>query len=183
MIFLKLFMKLFPFLVFPFFQTEITIIDFKEKLETKNWLIVNDSVMGGISSSQLIIDAQQNGVFKGEVSLENNGGFTLAKRNVEVNFSRKYTKIQLRVKGDGKRYQFRIKSNVDENHWYIQKFETNTNWQLITLNLNEFYPSLRGKRLKMVNFNKNKIESLAFLIGNKKQENFKLTIDYIKLIK
>lgn len=176
---LVLIMGIFSFL--GFFQKEIVVEDFSLS-NSNTWFVVNDGVMGGISSSLMELDIERNGVFSGEVSLENNGGFTLVKRKVVIDFSNKYSKIQLRVKGDGKQYQFRIKPSWNTKHWYIQKFETKKDWEIITLELKDFYPSLRGNRLSISNFADNRIEGIAFLIGNKKQEAFKLTIDYIKLI-
>ena len=172
-------MGIFSFL--GFLQKDIIIEDFGLS-NSNNWVVVNDGVMGGISSSSMKFDIEGNGVFSGKVSLENNGGFTLVKRRVAFDFSSKYSKIQLRVKGDGKQYQFRIKPNWNAKHWYIQKFETQNDWEIITLELKDFYPLLRGNRLSLSNFTDNRIEAIAFLIGNKKQEIFKLTIDYIKLI-
>ena len=172
-------MGIFSFL--GFLQKEIVIEDFSLS-NSNTWVVVNDGIMGGISSSSMELDVLGNGVFSGKVSLENNGGFTLVKRRVAIDFSNKYSKIQLRVKGDGKQYQFRIKPSWNTKHWYIQKFQTKNDWEIITLELKDFYPSLRGNRLSLSNFVDNRVESIAFLIGNKKQETFKLTIDYIKLI-
>ena len=43
------------------------------------------------------------------------------------------------------------------------------------------YPAFRGRNLNMDNFSSETIEELAFLIGNKKKEHFKLEIDTIYL--
>jgi NADH dehydrogenase [ubiquinone] 1 alpha subcomplex assembly factor 1 len=43
------------------------------------------------------------------------------------------------------------------------------------------YPSFRGTRLNMENFSQKAIEQISILIGNKKNENFKLIIDSILL--
>ena len=42
-------------------------------------------------------------------------------------------------------------------------------------------PSFRGRKLNMQNFNNNYFEHIAFLVGNKKNEKFKLIIDRITL--
>ncbi len=41
------------------------------------------------------------------------------------------------------------------------------------------YPTFRGKKLEKSNFSNEYIEEIAFLIGNKNEENFKLIIDNI----
>jgi hypothetical protein len=43
------------------------------------------------------------------------------------------------------------------------------------------YPSWRGRRLNQPNFSEDFINEITFLIGNKKNENFKLLIDKIEL--
>ena len=49
-------------------------IDFGQNTGGQDWIIVNDSVMGGLSKSKVTFT--ENGlVFKGTLSLQNNGGF------------------------------------------------------------------------------------------------------------
>ena len=58
---------------------EATVFNFTKTSETSNWNIVNDAVMGGKSVGIFHVNEKGNGVFKGEVSLENNGGFSSLK--------------------------------------------------------------------------------------------------------
>jgi len=53
----------------------MTIFDFTEKSDLTNWYVVVDGVMGGLSQGSFGVNDEGNGVFKGTVSLENNGGF------------------------------------------------------------------------------------------------------------
>jgi hypothetical protein len=43
------------------------------------------------------------------------------------------------------------------------------------------YPTFRGMKLRMPNFPGEEVSEIAFLIGNKKEQEFQLTIDYIQL--
>jgi NADH dehydrogenase [ubiquinone] 1 alpha subcomplex assembly factor 1 len=43
------------------------------------------------------------------------------------------------------------------------------------------YPAFRGRALSIGNFGSESIEEIAFLIGNKTAENFKLEIDTMYL--
>ena len=82
----------------------MTIFDFTEHKNTGGWRIINDGVMGGLSKGQILY--QDNaGVFKGKVSTENNGGFTMAMLQVDQRDMRQYTQFKLRIKGDGKSYR------------------------------------------------------------------------------
>ena len=51
----------------------------------------------------------------------------------------------------------------------------------IQIPLQEMYPSFRGRKLAQPNFSSDHVEEIAFLIGNKKPESFKLMIDKIEL--
>ena len=50
--------------------------------ESGLWRSVNDGVMGGLSRGSLRIVAAGVGIFEGEVSLENNGGFASVRATI-----------------------------------------------------------------------------------------------------
>ena len=56
----------------------LDVINPKKNIGIKNWNIVNDDVMGGISTSTMSLNKEKNLLFKGNLSLENNGGFALS---------------------------------------------------------------------------------------------------------
>lgn len=155
------------------------IYDFDLKSDISQWKTTNDDVMGGISSSSITLNTYGHGVFSGTVSTKNIGGFAMIRLALSANLKSSNNTIKLRVKGDNKKYQLRLKSSNLQRYWYIQSFETTDDWQEIELSLDEFYPSFRGYRLNQPNFKSDVIKEIAFLIGNKKDETFKLEIDYI----
>ena len=157
------------------------IFDFNSKSNLKNWKIVDDVVMGGRSSGNFKLDSNHNGVFYGTVSTKNYGGFSSVRYNFNTVSFKNKTKVSIRLKGDSKKYQFRIKNNKNLRYSFIQEFKTNGKWQTITLKLSDFYPSFRGRKLDKPNFSDKQLEEIAILIGNKKNESFKLVIDSIKL--
>ena len=158
-----------------------TIFDFNKTIKTNDWNIVDDVVIGGKSSGLFYLDKKGHGVFEGRVSLENNGGFSSLRYRFNKISTKQHTKIVLRVKGDGKTYQFRIKTKSSDYYSYIAYFDTTENWETITLSLSDMYPTFRGQKLKMPNYDNESIEEIAFLIGNEKVEDFKLAIDSILL--
>lgn len=157
------------------------IFDFNKKTNIENWIIVDDVVMGGKSSGTFKLSAEGHGVFEGAISLENNGGFSSVRYRFEKILIREYTKIILKIRGDGKKYQFRIKPNSDDYYSYISPFSTTGEWQEIQILLKDMYPSFRGRKLDQPNFSNDYIEEITFLIGNNSQEEFKLLIDKIVL--
>jgi NADH dehydrogenase [ubiquinone] 1 alpha subcomplex assembly factor 1 len=162
-------------------ETEHTIVNFTENSKLHTWRVVNDVVMGGRSSSSISIDANGNAVFKGEVSLENNGGFSSLRHRFEKIDVSRFKTIKIRLKGDGKKYQFRIKPSMFNQYAYVYHFQTNGDWQIIEINLKDFRPTFRGRTLDMPNFQGKVLEEIGFLIGNKQQEKFELVLDTIIL--
>ena len=162
-------------------MSSILLFDFNPKSSLKNWTVVDDSVMGGKSEGQFYLSPEGHGVFEGEVSLKNNGGFSSVRYNFKSLAIGKATKVSLLVKGDGKEYQLRLKANANDYYSYILPFSTSGEWQTIEIQLSDLYPSFRGRKLDQANFSHDHIEELAFLIGNKTPESFKLLIDKIEL--
>lgn len=161
--------------------TSKTIYDFDKKSNLQDWRIVDDVVMGGKSSSTFTLNADGLGVFKGSISLENNGGFSSVHYKFQKIQVKEFNKVSIKLKGDGENYQFRVKASSDTYYSYIAPFSTSGEWQEIEISLADMYPSFRGKRLDQPNFSNDYIEEITFLIGNKKDEAFKLLIDYIVL--
>jgi len=159
----------------------MTLFDFSKDSNPANWSIVDDVVMGGRSDGHFEINQEGHGVFYGEVSLENNGGFSSVRYNTGHKEIAGYSKIILKLKGDGKQYQFRVKSDRNDRHSYIFYFETSGDWQHIAIPLSEMKPGFRGRKLNMPNYPAKVLEELAILISNKKEESFKLEIDKITL--
>ena len=175
-------MKLFSILIILYLlMQERVIFDFNKKSDLQDWIIVDDVVMGGRSLSTFKLNEDGIGIFEGNISLENNGGFSSLRYRFLKKTIKEYTQVKIRLRGDGKKYQFRIKSNTADYFSYIAPFQTSGKWQEIVIPLEDLYPSFRGRRLNQPNFSSDYIEELAFLIGNKKSESFKLLIDKIAL--
>ena len=156
--------------------------NFTTESNPNDWQIVNDGVMGGLSQGNFMIDEAGNGVFYGDVSTENNGGFSSVRYAFEPVKVSAEAKVLITLKGDGKDYQFRIKDKLSSPHSYITSFSTNGEWQKVEISLADLSPSFRGRKLDMLNFDQDSFEEIRFLIGNKKDESFKLLIDKIEML-
>jgi NADH dehydrogenase [ubiquinone] 1 alpha subcomplex assembly factor 1 len=157
------------------------IFNFNSKSDISNWNIVDDVVMGGRSNGAFYLSDKATGVFHGKVSLENNGGFSMVQYRFETKQTDGFTKVCIKLKGDGKAYQFRIKTNQSEYFSYVASFNTSGNWETITIPFSSMSPAFRGKKLDAENYPGKQMELIAFLIGNKKEESFKLEIESIEL--
>ena len=113
--------------------------------EMRNWQIINDTVMGGHSHSRLVVK-DNVAVFEGNLSLEDNGGFSSCRRNSSPDFIDGGT-IKLQVKGDGRRYQFRLYTPfLNWGAAYVAEFQTQKDeWSVISLDESGFYPKFRGR--------------------------------------
>lgn len=157
------------------------IYTFSKQTNIKEWRIVNDGVMGGVSKSSLMLTDAGHGQFSGHVSLANNGGFASVQLNKTIQLAEEDKFIVLRIKGDGKRYEFRLTGERLQSESYVHQFTTSGEWQNIKLAISEFYPQFRGRKLNLPNFNFKSIEQMSFLIANKQEEDFNLLIDWIGL--
>lgn len=162
-------------------MTTLLLFDFRSSSDWSGWETENDVVMGGKSSSELAQSEEGNAVFTGSVSLKNNGGFASIQYHFASKDIRGYDKACIRLKGDGKEYQFRVKASLDEKASYLYTFKTSGDWQTVEIPLNEMEPTFRGEKLSQPNFNADKIQEVRFLIGNGKAENFRLEIDKVEL--
>ena len=163
----------------------VVITDFSN-LANQKWSIVNDDIMGGLSESHFQINSDGNAVFIGHVSLQNNGGFASVRNQEQINLLG-FKAVRLFVKGDGKRYSFRLKPSQESSnpsYWYEQRFETsNEVWEQIVLPLNEFLPTYRGRQPKDApKLDLKSISQFGFLISDKQSGDFRIEIKRIEAL-
>lgn len=161
---------------------QMIIADFSQDSSLENWYVINDDVMGGRSSASLSYHEDGHVEFSGKVSLENNGGFSSIRYRFEQKEIEGKTKAIISLKGDGKKYKFRVKSDSYERFSYTYEFETTGEWQEVAIPLAEMFPSFRGRVLDIPNYPADVLAEINILIGNKKEESFKLQIAKIELI-
>lgn len=162
--------------------SEKTLFDFTESSSANQWNIVNDGVMGGLSTSSFQWQEGGKAKFSGNVALENYGGFASV-RSTPTKFQLEgYTGIQLRVKGDGKSFKFRIRTNdyFDGVAYSIDFFAPDNEWVDVRLKFEDFKPTFRGRVLPDVEpLAPEKVMQLGLLIADKQEGAFELVIDSI----
>lgn len=159
-------------------QDTMTIFDFTQQSSSKGWYVVNDGVMGGLSKGQFSI-VNDLAIFKGKVSTDNNGGFTMIQNQFKPLVTENFSGLVIKLKGDGKEYQFRVKSDRYQQYSYVYQFSTSGQWEEISIPFSSLVPRFRGRSVDLPNFDGSKIEEVAFLIGNKRDEPFELIISKI----
>lgn len=148
----------------------------KLELEATRWQVVNDGVMGGVSRSE-VLPAAQGLLFSGELSLENNGGFASIRRCFAEDFAGAAL-FRLKVRGDGRRYQFRLRSGdaPDGIAWRCV-FATDGSVQAVDLPLANFEPVIRGRIVSNAGgLNPADIHWLGFMLADGKPGAFDLQV-------
>ncbi len=147
------------------------------------WGVINDGVMGGVSSSSVRV---VNGVlvFSGRVRLENNGGFASNRSAASQYNLEGFDGVVLRVRGDGKKYALNISTSSAGRVLYRAGFTTRENeWQEVKIPFSSLVPTRFGNTLEGPPFDRGLIESFGFIIANKRAEDFELGVDWIKAFK
>ncbi|MFH0758491.1 MAG: CIA30 family protein [Bacteroidota bacterium] len=157
------------------------VYDFSHESKPGDWFVVDDGVMGGRSQGKVGLSEDGHGIFQGKVSLENNGGFSSIRTGLEGLETKGYLAFKIRLKGDGKNYQYRVRSQLNERHSYQYEFPTTEEWQEVTVPFDQMIPAFRGTLLNMPNYPGEFLRECSFLISNKKNESFRLEIDRIWL--
>lgn len=167
-------------------KNEMIVFDFKAPDDINNWRVVNDGVMGGLSQSEIIPSGNDTAVFQGTLSLENNGGFSSTRTIPGPLKMNGYDALVIRIKGDGRAYQFRLRTDDRfDGIAYRQKFTTVSNeWMTVRLPFDDFVPVFRGRELKNAEpLSADKIQQIGFLISDQKPGPFRLEIDWIKALR
>jgi NADH dehydrogenase [ubiquinone] 1 alpha subcomplex assembly factor 1 len=162
-----------------------SLFDFRGSDADRDWVVVNDDVMGGVSKGEFSIS--KNGVlkFSGKVSLDNNGGFaSIRSRPGQYDLS-PFAGLLIRVRGDGQRYACNLRTDFDIMAGsYQSKFATEKGvWQKVFLPFTDFVPTSFGQVMRDApRLNTSAVRSLGFMISDKQGGPFKLEVDWVKAV-
>ena len=164
------------------FASDNTLFDFQSAANTAAWQVVNDDVMGGVSTSRFELT---NGVavFRGEVSLENNGGFASVRSLPARHDLAGCDSFVFCVRGDGHRYKFAVRTDQSFDSAIHQCAFTTTKgvWEERRRPFKQFVPTFRGRVLSgEPPLDPTKVASVGFLISDKQGGRFQLEVAWIK---
>ena len=160
-----------------------SLFDFANANAANQWQTVNDGVMGGRSDGRFRIGAQQSMEFFGTLSLENNGGFASVRSRPRQLDLRDSDIIVARVKGDGRRYTLNLYVPSRRMAYsYRVAFDTKKDqWIEIRVPLKTFVATSFGRTVSNAGpVNPQRVNSIGFLLGDKKPGPFKLEIAWIR---
>lgn len=148
------------------------------------WYTVDDDVMGGVSSSEAAITEESYLRFYGDMSLENNGGFSSVRSDWgETDLSGK-DGVLIRVLGDGKTYRLRIRTDkVGREISYNALFETGTDeWVIVYIPFDQMVPTFRGFVMDVPPLDPATIGSFGFMLSDKQPGQFELQVDWMRAV-
>jgi NADH dehydrogenase [ubiquinone] 1 alpha subcomplex assembly factor 1 len=162
----------------PFTAPDKLLFDFSSSDGAPAWQVVNDNVMGGISTGRFSL-ADGAAVFQGGISLENNGGFASVRSPPASHDLTGCDAFVIRVRGDGRRCKFCVRTGMDfDTLLYQHAFTTRRGeWQEHRLPFRDFVPTFRGRILSGIPpFDPARVASVGFLISDKQAGRFRLEI-------
>jgi len=158
------------------------LIDFTNKKAGHQINVVNDGVMGGLSRGMVQMTEADTLLFKGNLSLENNGGFSSFRVSGERWDLSDWKGIEIHVRGDGWVYGLRatteekfLRSSVS----FTADFETAIDqWVKLRIPFSAMKASWRGRKLDR-NFDPAQIKGLGIILADKTAGKFAIEIQSI----
>ena len=165
-------------------NTSILNIDFETEKDGRNWRIINDGAMGGISIGQAGLD-DNSMLFVGQLSFENNGGFASLRSNrMRLDLSEaNFIEIKYRLEGIKFAFMFEQYGRFWQPYYSYPLETTDGEWvtKLIPVQ------SLQETRMSEYTgrtYNKDNTRPffrMGFISDDKSEDRFELEIDYISI--
>jgi monofunctional biosynthetic peptidoglycan transglycosylase len=152
--------------------------DFASEQVGPDWYVVNDNVMGGRSEGDFRL---QHGelYFAGRTNTDGGGFSSIRTETIGVDLSQ-YRGIRLRLKGDGRRYTWRLTTGA---RWrgreigYWADFDTiDGAWVTVDIPFARFIPQFRGTRLDGPELDPGQITGMGLMIYDKLDGPFELRL-------
>lgn len=154
------------------------LLDFSRPEVVRDFRIVNDDVMGGISTSRL----SQTGTglrFEGKVSLENNGGFASFRGPVRIPVES--AGLLVTVRGDGQRYKLILKlDDSTSTAQYQAAFVAPREWQTLRFVPTDFTAVFRGRAVTAPVLRFVDVQYFGALISDRQSGAFSLELRDIR---
>ncbi|MEO0564846.1 MAG: CIA30 family protein [Chloroflexota bacterium] len=179
------------FTTFILQATLVTVFDFSETEAIDAWTVVNDGVMGGVSEG-LWYQEDDYAVFEGEISLDNNGGFSSVRLGFRAVDLSGYDGFALTVRGDGQQYAFGIR-DVASRYDHRLTFETTAvgaeadlddpaTWETIYIPFDDLTPTFFGREnLSAAPLETRGVRGLNLIISDEQVGAFRIEIASIAL--
>lgn len=160
----------------------LMLTDFTPNSSDLGWYVVNDNVMGGRSEGDFKLE-QGELIFSGHTNTKGGGFSSIRTKALQLDLS-SHAGIQLRVKGDGRRYTWRLATDA---RWrgrpisYWADFETQGNeWSLVNIPFSSFIPRYRGSELDGPALETGQITGMGLMIYDEQDGPFEVHLASIQ---
>jgi monofunctional biosynthetic peptidoglycan transglycosylase len=163
-------------------ETLKTLFGFKDPSAVEGWQVINDGVVGGKSQGAIRPSASGTAVFEGTISQEHGGFVTVRCPNGAYDL-RGFAGLEVRLRGDGKRYHLLVKTNPQDNGFqYLADLWTHEGtWQTLRVPFADFKGDWLGTNLTGgKGIDPAKVVSMGFVVANYQQGPFRLEVVSIK---
>jgi hypothetical protein len=159
----------------------LLLTDFTASSPDFGWYILNDNVMGGRSEGAF---EQRDGRlhFTGKTNTNGGGFSSIRTKPMQLDLS-SYAGMRLRVKGDGRRYTWRLTTTArwrgrEVNYW--ADFDTTDGeWTTADVLFSSFIPKFRGYRLDGPPLDTSQITGMGLMIYDNKDGPFELQLESV----
>lgn len=147
-------------------------------LEDGEWRIINDTVMGGQSTSQFEHHSD-HARFSGTVSLDGGGFASVRSPSGSYDIS-EATSFVLLIQGDGSTINFTAYTEAGGRVSYRSAFTAPHDWTRIEIPFADLTPYRRGQRVSSAPaFDSSAVREIGFLIADKQEGPFHVDIGWI----
>lgn len=161
-------------------MTNAQTLDFTDAQTAAQMWVVNDGVMGGVSESRFRHHAE-GVMIEGILSLENNGGFASV-RSAAV-FGVGTVALELKIKGDGKRYKFILRTDAaPRSPMYQADFVAAEGWHIYRFVPSDFRASFRGRAVDAPELVFAEVNEIGILIADKQAGSFRVQLQTIRAL-
>jgi len=147
------------------------------------WRVVVDGVMGGLSTGRVTQPAPGVLRFTGEISLDNNGGFSQTRRTANGRDFAGATGVELDVRGDGRTYIFDLRTSDARlmAGGFQQEFTAKPGgWSTVRLPFDGFQLTNFGEPISGPTLVPSRIESIGVTLADKQEGRFELDLSGIR---
>lgn len=163
-------------------MTNPILSDFTPNSPDLGWYVVNDNVMGGRSEGDF---EQELGElrFAGDTNTNGGGFSSIRTKPMQLDLSN-HAGIQIRVRGDGRRYTWRLSTDASWrgsqiNYW--ADFDTlDGKWSTVNIPFSNFIPRVRGYQLDGPALDTKQITGMGLMIYDNQDGPFELLLTSIR---
>ena len=114
-------------------------INFGSAQGAQGWRVINDGVMGGLSQGKAQL-TENSILFQGNISLDNNGGFSSLKSPFQKTDLSSFEFVEVRLKSKGQKFALTLETH---ERFYMPYFKINLStksedWEVLHLKIADF---------------------------------------------